>query len=92
MEIQKPEPVLVRAGFLLFTLALLTGFAIPAFLNQKMALAAHVTGVLNALLLVALGLAWGLLAVSPLQAQLTRLPLCHLRQLGCVLSCRRLGN
>ena len=72
MGIQKPERFLVRAGFLLFTLALLTGFAIPAFLNQKMALAAHLTGVLNALVLMALGLAWGLFAVSPLQAKLTR--------------------
>lgn len=72
MEIRKPELTLVRAGFLLFTLALLTGFAIPAFLNQKMALAAHLTGVLNALVLMVLGLAWGLLAVSPLQARLTR--------------------
>ena len=72
MEIQKPERLLIRAGFLLFTLALLTGFAIPAFLNQQMALAAHVTGVLNALVLIALGLAWGLLDVSPLQATITR--------------------
>src|SRR5512143_2891270 len=72
MEIRKPEPSLVRAGFLLFTLALLTGFAIPAFLNQRMALAAHLTGALNALVLIALGLAWGLLAISPLQAKLTR--------------------
>ena len=72
MEIRKPEPLLVRAGFVLFTLALLTGFAVPAFLNQRMALAAHLTGVLNALILIALGLAWGLLAVSPLQAKLTR--------------------
>ena len=72
MEIRKPEPSLVRAGFVLFTLALLTGFAMPAFLNQRMALAAHLTGVLNALILMALGLAWGLLAFSPLQAKLTR--------------------
>jgi hypothetical protein len=72
MEIRTSEPSLVRAGFVLFTLALLTGFAIPAFLNHRMALAAHVTGILNALLLVALGLAWGLLTVSPLQAKLTR--------------------
>jgi hypothetical protein len=36
-----------------------------------MALAAHVTGVLNALVLMVLGLAWGLLAISPLQAKLT---------------------
>jgi hypothetical protein len=72
MEIRKPEPSLIRAGFVLFTLALLTGFAIPAFLNHRMALAAHITGILNALILMALGLAWGLLAVSPLQAKLTR--------------------
>jgi hypothetical protein len=72
MEIRKPEASVVRAGFLLLTLALLTGFAIPAFLNQKMALAAHVTGVLNALLLIAVGLSWGLLAAGPLQARLTR--------------------
>lgn len=72
MEIRKPEPSLVRAGFVLFTLALLTGFAIPAFLNPRMALAAHLTGVLNALVLMALGLAWGLLALSPPQAKLTR--------------------
>ena len=72
MEIQKADRLLVRAGFMLFTLALLTGFAVPAFLNQKMAAGAHVAGVLNALVLMALGLAWGLLAVSPLQAKLTR--------------------
>jgi hydroxylaminobenzene mutase len=72
MEIRKPEPFLIRAGFVLFALALLTGFAVPEFLNPKMALAAHLTGIMNALLLMALGLAWGLLTVSPLQAKLTR--------------------
>lgn len=92
MEIRRPEASLVRAGFVLFTLALLTGFAMPAFLNQKMALAAHITAVMNALILMALGLAWGLLDFSPRQARLTRLPLRHLRQLGCGLSRGRLGN
>jgi hydroxylaminobenzene mutase len=72
MESRTPDQSLVRAGFLLFAFALLTGFAVPAFLNQNMALSAHLTGVLNALLLMAVGLAWGLLAVSPLQAKLTR--------------------
>ena len=72
MEIRKAEPLLIRAGFVLFTLALLTGLAVPAFLNQKMAVAAHLTGVVNALLLIALGLSWGLLLMSPLQARLTR--------------------
>lgn len=52
MEIRKAELLLIRAGFVLFTLALLTGLAVPAFLNQKMAVAAHLTGVVNALLLI----------------------------------------
>ena len=72
MEIPRAEPLLVRAGFVLFTLSLLTGLAVPAFLNHRMAVAAHVTGVLNALVLVVLGLSWGLLAVGPVQAKLTR--------------------
>lgn len=72
MEIPRPDRFMVRAGFLLFTLAVLTGFAIPAFLNQRMAVAAHLGGLMNALVLIALGLAWGLLAVGPLQARLTR--------------------
>jgi hydroxylaminobenzene mutase len=72
MESAKAERSLVRAGFVLFTLALLTGFAVPAFLNQRMALAAHLSGIMNALILMALGLAWGLLTMTPLQARLTR--------------------
>ncbi len=72
MELQKSDRVLVRAGFVLFTLALLTGLAIPGFLNQRMALAAHVTGAVNALVLIVLGLAWSLLSFGPIQAKLTR--------------------
>ena len=72
MEVPKAERLLIRAGFVLFTLSLLTGFAVPSFLNQRMALAAHVTGAVNALVLIALGLAWGLLSMSPTQAKLTR--------------------
>jgi hypothetical protein len=72
MEVLKADRSLIRSGFVLFTLALLTGFAVPAFLNHRMAVAAHLTGVVNALLLIAVGLAWGLLAMGPLQAKLTR--------------------
>jgi hydroxylaminobenzene mutase len=72
MEISQAERLLIRAVFILFTLALFTGFAIPAFLNQRMALAAHLTGILNALVLIALGLSWGLLVMGPVQARLTR--------------------
>src|SRR5215831_4457456 len=72
MEAPKADRSLIRAGFVLFTLALFTGFAVPAFLNHRMAVAAHLTGVLNSLLLIALGLAWGLLAMGPMQTKLTR--------------------
>jgi len=72
MEIRKVELPLVRAGFVLFTVALLTGFAVPAFLNPRMAVAAHLTAILNALLLIVLGITWGFLAFSPVQAKLTR--------------------
>jgi hypothetical protein len=72
MEIEKAQLLLIRAGFVLLTLALLTGLAVPAFLNSRMAVAAHLTGILNALLLIALGLAWGFLALGPVQAKLTR--------------------
>ena len=63
---------LIRAGFILFCLALITGFAIPHFLNPKMALAAHVTGVLNALVLIAVGLVWHLLDLPPRLRAATR--------------------
>lgn len=72
MELAKPDTFLIRARFILFTLAVLTGFAVPELLNKKMALAAHITGVMNALVLLALGLAWGLLTISPLQGALVR--------------------
>jgi hydroxylaminobenzene mutase len=72
METRKAELLLIRAGFVLFTLALVTGLAVPTFLNPRMAVAAHLTGVLNALVLIALGLTWGFLAWGAVQAKLTR--------------------
>ena len=49
---------LVRAGFLLVLLGLITGLAVQLFLNPRMGLSAHLEGVLNGLLLVLVGLAW----------------------------------
>jgi hypothetical protein len=72
MELANADRPLVRAGFVLFTLALFNGFAVPAFVNHRMAVAAHLSGVVNALLLIAVGFAWSLLAMSPVQAKLTR--------------------
>jgi hydroxylaminobenzene mutase len=70
MEITNSNIFLIQAGFILFILALLTGFFIPVLLNKRMTLAAHVTGIMNALMLIVLGLAWELLTVSPLQANI----------------------
>ena len=68
----QPDRALLRAGFLLVLLALATGFAIPVFRNQHMAVSAHVGGMLNGLLLVALACAWGSLHQSAGRARLTR--------------------
>lgn len=54
-------------GVLLFLLGLVTGFAVPAFRNSRMGLAAHLEGVMNGLFLMALGLAWHRLALSSRQ-------------------------
>lgn len=69
---QSANRSLVRAGFLLFACALVTGVAIPLFLNPRMALAAHLTGIMNGLVLIALGLAWGLLNASEGRKTLAR--------------------
>src|SRR4051812_21478721 len=94
MEIRKAELLLVRSGFVLFILALLTGFAVPAFLNRRMAVAAHVTTVLSALLLIGLGLTWGLLnhGAGSGQTHADHLSLRHLCQLRDILSRGSLGN
>lgn len=45
-------------GMLLFLLGLLTGFAESHFTNVRMGLAAHLEGVMNGILLLALGATW----------------------------------
>jgi hydroxylaminobenzene mutase len=45
-------------GMLLFLLGLFTGFAEPHFANVRMGLAAHLEGVMNGTLLLALGAIW----------------------------------
>ena len=42
-------------GMLLFLVGLLTGFAEPHYTNVRMGLAAHLEGVMNGILLLALG-------------------------------------
>jgi hydroxylaminobenzene mutase len=45
-------------GMLLFLVGLLTGFTESHFTNVRMGLAAHLEGVMNGILLLALGAAW----------------------------------
>jgi hydroxylaminobenzene mutase len=67
-----PDRRILRAGFVLFLLSLLTGLAIPATANPKMALASHLTGFLGALSLMALAVAWPALSRRALPAKLIR--------------------
>lgn len=53
-------------GMFLFLLGLVTGFAEQHFANVRMGLAAHLEGVMNGILLVALGAAWTGVRLSPL--------------------------
>lgn len=49
---------LLQLGFLLFLFGLLTGFALPLMANPRMGLSSHLEGLLNGLVLIALGLCW----------------------------------
>lgn len=62
---------LIRSGFVLFLLALITGLAVPAFTNPRMGLAAHLEGVMNGMLLVVSGLVWGHLEISSRLSKIT---------------------
>ena len=57
-------------GMFLFLLGLLTGFAETSFANVRMGLASHLEGVMNGILLLALGSAWIRLQLSNVPEQL----------------------
>jgi hydroxylaminobenzene mutase len=59
------ERRLLRHGFALFGLALLTGLAAYGLANPRMGVAAHVEGVVNGIFLMVLGLAWSRLHLPP---------------------------
>jgi hydroxylaminobenzene mutase len=61
-----------RAGFVLILLALVTGLAVPAFANPRMAVAAHLGGIMNGLLLIAIGTAWSRLTLTEGQGRIAR--------------------
>lgn len=49
---------LLQLGIVLFFLGLLTGFALPAAANPRMALSSHLEGVMNGTFLLVLGAVW----------------------------------
>ena len=51
-------------GMLLFLIGLLTGFAEQHFANTRMALAAHLEGVMNGIFLLVLGAVWNEVRLS----------------------------
>lgn len=56
---------LLQSGVALFLLGLLIGFAVPAVASPRMGLSSHMEGVMNGLFLIALGLIWDRLVLSP---------------------------
>ena len=52
------QSLLFMLGLVLFLFGLLTGFAVPALKNPRMALSSHLEAVLNGMFLVLLGLLW----------------------------------
>ena len=63
MKTQKRR--LMWHGMLLFLLGLITGLLEQRFANVRMALAAHLEGVMNGILLLALGAAWSEIRLPP---------------------------
>ena len=55
---------LLRHGFLLFLLGLVTGFIVPAMANPRAGLAGHLEGLMNGMFLAIVGLAWPELRLS----------------------------
>ena len=56
---------LIRHGVILTLLASLSGVAPMVVTNARMGLSAHVGGIMNALLLLALGAVWSTVALTP---------------------------
>lgn len=55
---------LLFLGMLLFFVGLATGFGVPAFTNPRMALSAHLEGVMNGMFFILIGAVWGRLKLA----------------------------
>ena len=61
---------LVRHGVILALLGSLSGFAPMVVTNARMGVAAHVGGIMSALLLLTLGAVWSMVTLTPYRQQL----------------------
>jgi len=60
---------LLRAGILLFFLALLVGFAVPRFAVPRLGLSAHLLGIIQGIFLMVTGLLWPKLRLMPVMSR-----------------------
>ena len=61
---------LIQVGISLFLFAALVGLAVPRFAIPRLALSAHLIGILQGIFFVAVGAAWSRLALSPAMSRL----------------------
>jgi hydroxylaminobenzene mutase len=67
-----PDDQLLRHGALLFLIGLVTGLQQRRFTNMRMALSAHLEGVMNGTFLIALGAVWDNVALPPRLVRVAR--------------------
>ena len=63
---------LLRAGALLFLLALLVGLAVPRFTVPRLALSTHLLGIMQGTFLIAVGLLWPRLSLTRAGSRMRR--------------------
>lgn len=56
---------LIRSGFVLFLLSLITGFIVPVLPIPRLGLSAHTIGVISCLLLISVGVVWDSIIIGP---------------------------
>jgi hydroxylaminobenzene mutase len=67
-SLERGRRALLRNGMFLFLISLIFSFPLPIFVNARMALSAHVIGVLESLFTVLLGLIWADLRLGAARA------------------------
>lgn len=67
----KQSNSLIQLGVLLFTLALLTGLAIPFLTRPRLGLSSHLGAIMNGTFLILIGVIWNKISLSPILQKTT---------------------